>query len=141
MTSRCELSASTRCLVRRVDFFVAKVDSRSECLPIHLSSVLYSSLIPSIVQFVMSFSSPSSRALSSDTPPSSPPSAAPEMETVLSESMLKEEEILLQAREKLNVAREQELEKQRQEDINSGAQTIDKKFKSLDYLLGQSQVR
>jgi hypothetical protein len=63
------------------------------------------------------------------------------METVLSESMLKEEEILLQAREKLNVAREQELEKQRQEDINSGAQTIDKKFKSLDYLLGQSQVR
>jgi hypothetical protein len=73
------------------------------------------------------------------SPPS--PSSPGGMEAAISTTMLREEQELLEEREKSDALHEQELLRKRQEDIAAGAPAIDKKFKALDYLLGQSQVR
>jgi ATP-dependent DNA helicase len=63
------------------------------------------------------------------------------MVAVVSTTMVKEEQDLLEAREKSDALREQELLRKRQQDIAAGPAAIDKKFKALEFLLGKSQVR
>jgi ATP-dependent DNA helicase len=73
--------------------------------------------------------------------PLSPPSSLPDVENGISQTMLQEEQELREEGEQLNALHEQELLRQRQEDIAGGTQAIDKKFEDLDFLLDQSQVR
>jgi hypothetical protein len=59
---------------------------------------------------------------------------------MVSKAMLKEEQELLEEREKQNELHQQELQRRRQEDVEAGAYAIEKKQKGLDLLLGQTQV-
>ncbi|KAF2261279.1 SNF2 family helicase/ATPase-like protein PasG [Lojkania enalia] len=75
------------------------------------------------------------------TPASSPPPA--EMDNVrdsVSKEMLEEEERMRLQREKEDVKRDAELEKERQEDIRSGKEVLDKKFQQLEFLMNKSKL-
>ncbi|KAH7026877.1 SNF2 family N-terminal domain-containing protein [Macrophomina phaseolina] len=72
---------------------------------------------------------------------SPPPAEDPAMENAaVPDSLLKEEERMRQAREKSDLAREKVLAKERQKDIEGGAEAVDTKFKALEYLLSQSKL-
>ena len=76
------------------------------------------------------------------TPASSPPPV--EMEDVnngVSKEMQVEEEQMRLKREKDDLKREQKMEKERQEDLKSGKEVLDTKFKALEHLLSKSKVR
>ena len=73
------------------------------------------------------------------TPASSPPPANMDTEGV-SKSMQEEEERMRAQREKNDAKRDAQLEKERQEDIKSGKDILDKKFQQLEFLMNKSKV-
>ncbi len=88
---------------------------------------------------------------SASTPPSSPPSAGvspanmvedreARLGSGLSETMRVEEKAMRDASRKQEEARDRELEKERQSDLQGGSSAVDTKFKALEYLLSQSKV-
>jgi ATP-dependent DNA helicase len=77
------------------------------------------------------------------TPGSSPPPT--EMhngreEDGVSSAMQKEEERMRALREKNDAKRDAQLEKERQEDMKSGREVLDKKFQQLEFLMNKSKV-
>jgi hypothetical protein len=77
------------------------------------------------------------------TPASSPPPAAMEKdnnEEGVLDAMQQEEQRMRIQREKNDAKREAQLEKERQEDINSGKDILDKKFQQLEFLMNKSKV-
>jgi len=76
---------------------------------------------------------------SHSTPASSPPPADMGSESV-PQSMQQEEKRMRTQREKDDAKREAQLEKERQEDINSGREVLDKKFQQLEFLMNKSKV-
>jgi hypothetical protein len=58
----------------------------------------------------------------------------------ISESMRREEAIMLQAREENDAEDEKRLHEERRKDLAAGSEVIDKKHKALDFLLQQSKV-
>jgi hypothetical protein len=57
-----------------------------------------------------------------------------------SKSMQAEEERMRAQREKDDAKRDAKLEKERQEDIKSGRDVLDKKFQQLEFLMNKSKV-
>ncbi|KAF2272042.1 ISWI chromatin-remodeling complex ATPase ISW2 [Westerdykella ornata] len=72
------------------------------------------------------------------TPASSPPSLTTD-ENVTKEMEAEEEKIRIQ-REKEDTKRNAELEKERQEDLKSGKEMLDKKFQQLEFLMNKSKL-
>ena len=56
------------------------------------------------------------------------------------QSMQQEEKRMRTQREKDDAKREAQLEKERQEDIKSGREVLDKKFQQLEFLMNKSKV-
>jgi len=54
--------------------------------------------------------------------------------------MQQEEKRMRTQREKDDAKREAQLEKERQEDIKSGREVLDKKFQQLEFLMNKSKV-
>lgn len=73
------------------------------------------------------------------TPASSPPPADMNNEGV-SASMQDEEDRMRTQREKNDAKRDAQLEKEREEDIKSGREILDKKFQQLEFLMNKSKV-
>jgi ATP-dependent DNA helicase len=73
------------------------------------------------------------------TPASSPPQDEMEKDGV-SSAMQQEEERMRAQREKNDAKREAQLEKERQEDLKSGKEILDKKFQQLEFLMNKSKV-
>lgn len=73
------------------------------------------------------------------TPASSPPPSAMETE-VASHAMQKEEERMKAERVKNDAKRDAKLEKERQDDLQSGKDILDKKFQQLEFLMNKSKV-
>ena len=73
-------------------------------------------------------------------PASSPPPAEMDMENV-SRSMHDEEKRMKAQREKNDAKRDAQLEKERQEDLKSGKEVLDKKFQQLEFLMNKSKAR
>ncbi|KAK7523297.1 SNF2 family N-terminal domain-containing protein [Phyllosticta citriasiana] len=67
-------------------------------------------------------------------------SATSDDNMAVSNAMVKEEEQMRQAREKADAQREEELQRERQKDIQSGSEAVDTKFRALEYLLSQSKL-
>lgn len=61
-------------------------------------------------------------------------------ESGVSHAMQQEEERMRTQREKNDAKREAELEKERQEDLKSGKDILDKKFQQLEFLMNKSKV-
>ena len=81
----------------------------------------------------------SSTSETKSTPASSPPPA--DMDTKSVPQSLQEEEKRMKAqREKDDAKRDAQLEKERQEDIKSGREVLDKKFQQLEFLMNKSKV-
>ncbi|KAI4923983.1 hypothetical protein J4E85_008142 [Alternaria conjuncta] len=76
---------------------------------------------------------------SHSTPASSPPPADMDSESV-PQSMQREEKRMRTQREKDDAKREAKLEKERQEDIKSGREVLDKKFQQLEFLMNKSKL-
>ncbi|KAI4630914.1 hypothetical protein J4E83_002440 [Alternaria metachromatica] len=76
---------------------------------------------------------------SHSTPASSPPPADMDSESV-PQSMQQEEKRMRTQREKDDAKREAQLEKERQEDIKSGREVLDKKFQQLEFLMNKSKL-
>ncbi|KAH6846238.1 SNF2 family helicase/ATPase-like protein PasG [Alternaria alternata] len=76
---------------------------------------------------------------SHSTPASSPPPADMETESV-PKSMQQEEQRMRAQRENDDARREAKLEKERQEDIKSGREVLDKKFQQLEFLMNKSKL-
>jgi ATP-dependent DNA helicase len=76
---------------------------------------------------------------SDPTPDSSPPPADMDPESV-SKTMQDEETRMKTQREKQDAKRDAQLEKERQEDIKSGKEVLDKKFQQLEFLMNKSKV-
>lgn len=77
------------------------------------------------------------------TPASSPPPADMAKENNgegISDAMQQEEERMRTQREKNDAKREAQLEMERQEDIKSGRDVLDKKFQQLEFLMNKSKV-
>jgi ATP-dependent DNA helicase len=77
------------------------------------------------------------------TPASSPPPADMEKDGKVegvSDAMLQEEARMKAQREKNDAKREAQLDKERQEDIKSGKDILDKKFQQLEFLMNKSKV-
>jgi ATP-dependent DNA helicase len=77
------------------------------------------------------------------TPASSPLPADMEKDNNgegISDAMQQEEERMRTQREKHDAKREAQLEKERQEDIKSGRDVLDKKFQQLEFLMNKSKV-
>lgn len=72
------------------------------------------------------------------TPASSPPPA--NMDDNVSKAMEDEETRVRSQREKEDAKRDAKLEKERQEDIKSGKDMLDKKFQQLEFLMNKSKV-
>lgn len=70
----------------------------------------------------------------SSTPASSPPPAD------MTDAMQAEEERMRAQREKNDAKRDAQLEKERQEDLKSGKDVLDKKFQQLEFLMNKSKV-
>jgi ATP-dependent DNA helicase len=77
-----------------------------------------------------------------NTPDSSPPPADVETmaESGISEAMRHEEEKMQQKTKQDQARRDEEMAKERQKDVEGGEEVVDKKFKSLEYLLKKSKV-
>ena len=74
------------------------------------------------------------------TPASSPPPADMDnKEDVLGE-LRAEEDRMRKQREKDDAKRDAELERERQQDISSGKEVLDKKFQQLEFLMNKSKV-
>ncbi|PWO21318.1 HepA, Superfamily II DNARNA helicase, SNF2 family [Pyrenophora tritici-repentis] len=73
------------------------------------------------------------------TPASSPPPADMDTKNV-PESLQAEEERIRAQREKDDAKRDAQLEKERQEDIKSGREVLDKKFQQLEFLMNKSKL-
>jgi ATP-dependent DNA helicase len=58
-----------------------------------------------------------------------------------SRSMQEEEKRMKAQREKEDAKRDAQLEKERQADIKSGKDVLDKKFQQLEFLMNKSKVR
>jgi ATP-dependent DNA helicase len=58
----------------------------------------------------------------------------------VSSAMQQEEERMRAQREKNDAKREAQLEKERQEDLKSGKEILDKKFQQLEFLMNKSKV-
>ena len=58
----------------------------------------------------------------------------------VSKSMQEEEERMRAQREKDDAKRNAQLEKERQDDIKSGKEILDKKFQQLEFLMNKSKV-
>jgi ATP-dependent DNA helicase len=58
----------------------------------------------------------------------------------VSDAMQAEEERMRAQREKNDAKREAQLEKERQDDIKSGKDVLDKKFQQLEFLMNKSKV-
>jgi hypothetical protein len=58
----------------------------------------------------------------------------------VSDAMQQEEERMKAQREKNDAKRDAQLEKERQEDIKSGRDILDKKFQQLEFLMNKSKV-
>lgn len=78
-------------------------------------------------------------AESDPTPNSSPPPANMDDENV-PKAMQDEETRMRVHREKQDAKRDAQLEKERQEDIKSGKEVLDKKFQQLEFLINKSKV-
>jgi len=91
-----------------------------------------------VVVYNMSASSIMS-AKSDPTPDSSPPPANMDDGSV-SKAMQDEETRMTIQREKRDAKRDAQLEKERQEDIQSGKEILDKKFQQLEFLMNKSRV-
>ncbi|KAI4635784.1 uncharacterized protein J4E87_000741 [Alternaria ethzedia] len=76
---------------------------------------------------------------SHSTPASSPPPADMDSESV-PQSMQREEKRMRMQREKDDAKREAQLEMERQEDIKSGREVLDKKFQQLEFLMNKSKL-
>jgi ATP-dependent DNA helicase len=77
------------------------------------------------------------------TPASSPPPANMESENSahgISDAMQQEEARMRLQREKNDAKRDAQLDKERQEDIKSGRDMLDKKFQQLEFLMNKSKV-
>lgn len=77
------------------------------------------------------------------TPASSPPPSDMDTEEKVdgvSIAMHEEEERMRAQREKNDAKRDAQLEKERQEDIKSGKDILDKKFQQLEFLMNKSKV-
>jgi ATP-dependent DNA helicase len=77
------------------------------------------------------------------TPASSPPPANMESDNSahgISDAMQKEEARMRAQREKNDAKRDAQLDKERQEDIKSGRDMLDKKFQQLEFLMNKSKV-
>jgi hypothetical protein len=87
----------------------------------------------------MASAGPSAQQL---TPASSPPAdmAKDNNKEGISDAMHQEEERMRTQREKGDAKREAQLEKERQEDIKSGRDVLDKKFQQLEFLMNKSKV-
>jgi len=81
----------------------------------------------------------SSTSENKSTPASLPPPADMDTKSV-PQSLQAEEERMRAQREKDDAKREAQLEKERQEDINSGREVLDKKFQQLEFLMNKSKV-
>ncbi len=73
------------------------------------------------------------------TPASSPPPSNMDIKSV-SKTMQEEEERMRIQREKDDAKRNAQLEKERQEDIKSGKEILDKKFQQLEFLMNKSKL-
>ncbi|KAJ4405214.1 putative ATPase [Didymella pomorum] len=78
-------------------------------------------------------------AKSDPTPDSSPPPANMDDDNV-SKEMQDEEARMRAQREKQDAKRDAQLEKERQEDIKSGKDMLDKKFQQLEFLMNKSKL-
>jgi len=58
----------------------------------------------------------------------------------VSHAMQKEEERMKMQREKEDAKHDAQLEKERQEDLKSGKDVLDKKFQQLEFLMNKSKV-
>lgn len=58
----------------------------------------------------------------------------------VSQEMLAEEDRMRTLREKEDAKRDAKLEKERQEDLESGTEILDKKFQQLEFLMNKSKV-
>ena len=77
------------------------------------------------------------------TPASSPPPDDMDQDNEaegVSYAMQAEEERMRAQREKNDAKRDAQLEKERQEDIKSGKDILDKKFQQLEFLMNKSKV-
>jgi ATP-dependent DNA helicase len=77
------------------------------------------------------------------TSASSPPPSDMERDTKaesVSSAMQREEERMKAQRKKNDAKRDVQLEKERQEDIKSGRDILDKKFQQLEFLMNKSKV-
>ena len=75
------------------------------------------------------------------TPASSPPPADMETDNDGALKQLQaEEDTMRSQREKQDAKREAEMEKEREEDLNSGKEVLDKKFQQLEFLMNKSKV-
>ena len=57
------------------------------------------------------------------------------------DAMQEEETRMRTQREKDDARRDAQLEKERQEDLKSGREVLDKKFQQLEFLMNKSKVR
>ena len=77
------------------------------------------------------------------TPASSPPPVGMERKREsesISDKMQQEEERIRAQREKNDAKRDAQMEKERQEDLKSGKDILDKKFQQLEFLMNKSKV-
>ncbi|PVI01851.1 hypothetical protein DM02DRAFT_613379 [Periconia macrospinosa] len=74
-----------------------------------------------------------------DTPASSPPTDTMPDDSI-SKGMHAEEDRMRAQREKEDIKRETELEKERKADIESGKEVLDKKFQQLEFLMNKSKL-
>jgi ATP-dependent DNA helicase len=75
------------------------------------------------------------------TPPSSPPLADMDgANDAFSKKMQEEEDRIRVQREIQDAKRDAELEKEREDDIRSGKEVLDKKFQQLEFLMNKSKV-
>jgi len=58
----------------------------------------------------------------------------------ISDKMQQEEERIRAQREKNDAKRDAQMEKERQEDLKSGKDILDKKFQQLEFLMNKSKV-
>jgi len=76
------------------------------------------------------------------TPASSPPPSDNDATKAarISDAMKQEEEAMTRKAQREQAQRDEAMEQERQKDLEAGSETVDKKFKALEYLLNQSKV-
>lgn len=74
------------------------------------------------------------------SPQKSTPASSPPPSDMEPNALQKEEERLKVQREKDDAKRDAQLEKERQEDLKSGRDVLDKKFQQLEFLMNKSKV-